>query len=333
MIVEKKYKRNENGEISKREIVEIICDKCGKTWESKYSSRKNKILECDLCKNCRNKRAWSKTANTKKGHNKIDVVCKNCLKAYKKTPSSIISKNIFCSHKCKNDYALTKRYGHLEKSFEQSKNEVAYLSGLILGDGHLNKRQKRTTNINISFDYTEKWRFLITEAKTILNNLQIKWTEDKNVRRNCKTINFILPDSILEKYMFLYFGDKFTAQPIPVKCITENINFASGLINADGQFVYFKNKNWSSSYRFSNTVKSIVQSLSLCLSYNKINHSVNEHKGRFDKRTGKTNKNYFVIYIGKEGTKLLEKISSFKLKGFVLSEKITMPTGKGDNYV
>ena len=55
MIIEKNYKRNINGKIIRREIVEVKCDQCGKQWNAIYYTRINKVLDADLCKSCRAK--------------------------------------------------------------------------------------------------------------------------------------------------------------------------------------------------------------------------------------------------------------------------------------
>ena len=312
------YKRNSNGEISKRTIVKIKCDRCGRQWESKYEYRKKKRLNSDLCRNCRNKLAWSKSLHKKESRKKIDLVCENCNKIYKKNPSSVIgNKHNFCSHKCRADKAIKEKYGHLLKTFEENPNEVSYLIGLILGDGYLRKRYWRTTGITIAFDNSLKWAELQDLAKAILSKLQINYNEGK-VRKNCKILTFILPDHILEKYDILYSGNKFDNQPSPALVIKKNVNYAAGLLNSDGQFVYFPNGNWSSSYRFCNTVRSIVDSFSQCLKYNNIVHSLSSYDGRVDRRTGNKNKAQFIIYIGKDNVRKLHDICNFKLKGDIL---------------
>lgn len=316
MLLEKNYKRNKNGEIVKREIVEIKCDRCGREWESKYGCRKNKILDIDLCVNCRSKLSWSKTDNTKKNHSKKRLICDNCGKEYERIPSRIYqSIHNFCSHGCHFDFDKKKRYGEIENTFDQKLNEVAYLVGLILGDGHIKKRQKRTSNIILAFDYSEVWRPLIEMAKNVLSELKIIFSDNQIPINNCKIIDFNLPDHILEKCGILYSGDKFYANPFPKDEIIANINYAAGLLNSDGQFVSSKNEKWGSSYRFSNTVKSITCSLSKCLSYNDIEHTVSEYKGRFDKRTGKTNRKCYIVYVGVKGVKALKDKCSLKLKG------------------
>jgi hypothetical protein len=316
MLIEKSgYRRNGRGEIIKREIVEIKCDKCGKEWETIYDSRKKKILALDLCINCRAKRAWSKTSKTI-NHKKVEISCDNCNKMFKRKPSKITGlKHHFCSRDCKAEYFISQRYGQLEKNFTKNQNEVSYLFGLILGDGHLKKCGKeRTTNIFISFDSSSKWMELLEIAKKVLDKIKINWHIKKVKYSNCIVISFILPDYILEKYISLYSGNKFEAQPLPKSYIMQNINYAAGLLNSDG-YVYFNRKKNIIGYGFSNTVASIENSLHKCLSFNGVGYTKSTRFGRLDKRTGNTNKNEMRTYIGETGKDKLHKLCSFMLKG------------------
>lgn len=320
MLIEKGYRRNKNGEIVKRETVEIKCDKCGREWKSLYGYRKRKLLDIDLCVYCRNKLAWSKTENTKENHLKVTLTCDNCKKEYEKIPSRLCKNiNNFCSQKCRFDFDIKERYGHLEKSFDENSNEVAYLIGLIMGDGNINKRQKRTSTISIVFDFAERWNEMVVLSKSLLDKLQIKWWEAERPVMNCSCISFVLPDFILKKYGIFYSGNKFYAQPYPIISIIHNINYAAGLINSDGDFRVSKN---SFSYGFTNTVKSITSSLSECLSFHNIKHSNYERDGKIDKRTKNRNKNQFNIYIGgKENFRILHALCRFPLKGEIIRKQ------------
>lgn len=316
MLIEKQeYRRNRGGEIIKRESVEIKCDKCGKEWKTIYDSRKKKILQFDLCINCRAKLAWSKTPKNV-SHKKIEILCDNCGKAFKRKPSKVAGfKHHFCSRNCRAEHSVNLRYGHLEKTFQDNQNEVSYLLGLIFGDGHLKKIGKeRTTNIFISFDSSSKWTKLLDVAKKVLKKLKVNWHIRKVKRSNCIVISFILPDYILEEYMILYSGNKFDAQPFPNDSIMHNINYAAGLLNSDG-YVYFNRNKKLIGYGFSNTIKSIENSLHKCLSFNGIYYTKSTRIGRFDKRTGGTNKNELQTYIGESDKNKLHTLCSFRLKG------------------
>jgi len=71
------------------------------------------------------------------------------------------------------------------------------------------------------------------------------------------------------------------------------------------------------SYCFTNTVKSITESLSLCLRYNKIKHRMYFVEGKTDKRNGNLNKGQYNIYLlgGKKIVAELHSLVSFELKG------------------
>jgi len=320
MIIQKEYEKNSRGGILEREIVEVKCDLCGKTWETRYRSRKRKTLPMDLCTRCRCDKNFSGIENRKKQHQKINLICAHCGKDYRKTPSSICGDARFCSRDCHHEYDINNRYGHLAKVFDENADCVSYLVGTILGDGHIMKKeQKRTSTIIVAFDCSKKWLELIKIFKKTLKVLGIKWRESK-VRKNCKTINFVLPDHMLKKYGILYCGNKFDANPYPDDGIVKNVNYAAGLLNSDGQFVCHKNKNYSSSYRFCNTVKTITNSLSICLESNGIKHSKTYVDGRLDKRTGKISRPQFNLYIGKENVDKLHNLSCFQIKGELLNE-------------
>lgn len=315
MLIEKEYEKNSRGIILEREIVEIKCDICGRTWEVSYSSRKRKTLSKDLCRSCRCNQNLSGIENRKKQHQKISFICAHCGTKYERIPSLVCGNAHFCSRDCHHEFDINQRYGHLEKVFIKRPHHVSYLIGVILGDGHITKKeQKRTSTVIVAFDCSQKWVKLLEFFKNTLRILQIKWTESK-IRKNCKTINFVLPDYILKKFGILYCGDKFAAQPCPNNIVINNIHYAVGLLNSDGQFVFYANKNYSSSYRFCNTVESITNSLSKCLHFNKIEHSKTYVKGRFSKRTGKVNRPQFNLYIGKNNVDRLHELCLFPIKG------------------
>jgi len=320
MIVEKEYKRNKfTGEIIKRETVEVICDKCGKRWETFYSNRKRKILEEDLCSVCRGKLAILKRAISlndlrwrKPNRKKTEITCKNCGIKKARIPSLINQGDHFCCLGCREEYWFKTKYGHLELSFKNNPNEVAYLIGMIMGDGHIRKCGKKTMRVGIAFDYTGKWTSLMDLMKAVLDKLQINWFEQGKSHNHCKMVGFILPNALLEKYGICYYGDKFKIQPFPSEDIVKNINYVAGLLNSDG----CAHKNaYGISYRFNNTVDSIIESFTKCLSLNKIDYSLAKHKGRFDKRTNNIGKDFHIVYINEEkNTKMLREKCNFKIK-------------------
>jgi len=103
---------------------------------------------------------------------------------------------------------------------------------------------------------------------------------------------------LLKSYNMLWSGDKFKAQPIPKSIITNNINFASGLIDSDGN-LYTTHEGFES-IRFSNTCKSIVKSISQTLNKNNIFFSSYYYVLKPDKRTGKIPKPTYYIVIGRK---------------------------------
>ena len=240
MLIEKdSYKKNKkSGEIIKRQIVLVKCDDCGKKWESLYDYRKRKKLKKDLCKSCRSKfnlrsqaslskRRWSKVDS------KINVLCYFCKKNIKKYPSQINKKgNNFCDVKCRDNFVL-KKYDILYDVFDKNPDEVAYLFGLILGDGHLRKMdQKNTTRIDIAFNSKET--DMIELAKNIMSKLKLNFYSQIQKNCNCLHLGFVLPDNLLKKYNMLWEGSKFNANPYPIDEIINNINILVGLVNSDG---------------------------------------------------------------------------------------------------
>lgn len=321
MLVEKDYKRNRiTGEIVKREIVEVICDKCGRKWETLYDYRKRKTLKNDLCGSCRAKLSATKTlvllSDYRWGrvkHSQIEITCKNC--NTKKLINSSLYKegNSFCCINCRDEYWRKTKYGHLSESFRNNPNETAYLIGLILGDGHLKKIGKKTTRASIAFDFSGKWSKLLDIAKEILNKLKIEWHEEPKAHKSCKMVGFILPDEILKEYEILFSGNKFSAQPVPSKEIENNFNYAAGLLNSDG---HFNTRDKGCNYTFVNTVKTIRDSLSRCFDRHNIKYRAYEINGTIDKRTNNLNKKQYHLYIGgREMVEAMHKLSSFAMKG------------------
>lgn len=306
MLIDKPYRRNKSGQILKRETVEIRCDKCGIQWESLYGFRKNKTLKEDLCKSCRSKTAWTKPASD---HSSREIACSCCSKLFLKIPSLINNSVNYCSIDCRDKHNVELRYSHLHSSFRNNPDEVAYLIGLILGDGHCKKSAKRTTRICIAFDVSGQWNHFINLFKSVADKLGLMVFEEPKSHKHCQMIGFVLPDELLNEYGALYSGNKFTAQPKPSEKIIANINYAAGLLNSDGCFS-------NDTYAFHNTVKSIADSFSMCLSLNGIHHTRFEYDGRFDKRTNRTGlRRYQVNIATQQGIERLHQILKFETKG------------------
>tara|TARA_Y100000310_G_C20620546_1_gene783041 strand:- start:565 stop:1536 length:972 start_codon:yes stop_codon:yes gene_type:complete len=323
MLIEKKYKRNKKtGQIVKREKVELICDRCGSKWVTLYQHRKNKVLEGDFCRKCRCKKNIRKQVSLadrrwKKGCSiSILLNCQNCDQVIKRTPSHI-NTNIFCSMQCRDKYLVKIRYGAYENLFNENFNETCYLFGLILGDGHLKKSGRLTTRVSIACDYTGKWDTINSVAKQVLNKLQVSWHEEPKKHGSCAMIGFILPNCLLAKYGLLFHGNKYNAEPCPKEIIVNNINFASGLLNSDGCFSKHTGRK-SFYYNFSNIVKSIFCSFKQCLQFNGIECRSYFYKGKFDKRTKKINKSYYVAHVSGENIKILHDKSQFAMKGSLI---------------
>ncbi len=318
MLVKKdSYKRNKKtGNIIKRQIVLVRCDDCGVEWETLYGHVKYRKLKKNLCKSCRSKfNLKSQTSLSErrwhKQDNKIDILCSFCKKNIKKYPSLVNKGNNFCDMGCRDRYTL-KKYDILYMTFDENVDEVSYLFGLILGDGHLRKMdQKDTTRIDIAFNSKEI--DMIRLAQKVMNKLEINFYEQYDKSCNCLHMGFVLPDNLLKRYNMLWKGSKFNANPYPVKKIINNINIVIGLINSDGYCR--KRKEKIKSIRFTNTVKSIFNVFVECLDFYNISYKKSEVEGRIDKRTNNRSKNSFGVGIGVKG---VEEIFSFKkyiLKG------------------
>lgn len=231
-------------------------------------------------------------------YGKKKVKCLGCHKGFLKMPSKM-RKNNFCSLKCRDDYNIGIRYGHLYQIFNKNLNAISYLFGLILGDGNLRKTGKITTRVSIGFDI--KYNNLIKIFEKIAKKLKINYFIEPKVHNNCQAIGFVLTNKLLKKYGMLYNGSKYNNQPKPIDKIINNINFIAGLINSDGYCGFSRTKtNKFKKIRFSNTVYSIVESLKKSLEKNKIDYRCYYKDGKFDKRTGNTNKNFWIIDINKK---------------------------------
>jgi len=305
MIIDKpEYRKNSKGDISRRQIVTVKCDICGKEWDTAYEHRQRKTLKDDRCSTCR--RPPKGNACYFKRHKPVDIICSHCGKVFFKAKSQVRS-SIYCSRACYIQADL-KRFEHLPKTFQEHPNELAYLCGLILGDGYLRSRGKHTTQIIVAFD--EKYPELIKLACDILEKLQIIHSLQPQVKAHCQVINFSLPSALLQRYGMLWNGDKYREQPKPIDDIVNNINLAAGLINSDGHVVLIRNKY--ENIGFTNTVKSIVQSLKQCLNYNDIQFSSYHYNLSPDKRTGKIYHSSYQIRIGrKEEIAKLRRITKY----------------------
>ena len=201
------YKRNKLGEITKRQRVDIKCDRCDGVWTTTYAYRKRKTRAEDLCRSCcssenlktqtpLNSRRWGSRNET------VEVLCSCCGNAVYKFPSAAAGVH-YCNIECR-DNARRKKYEHLEESFRGHPDEVAYLFGLILGDGNQRKVASQTTRIMIAFDAHDTHAYLLNEAKRIMNNLKIAYYIEPTVKQNCLHLGFTLPDTLLAKYEMLF---------------------------------------------------------------------------------------------------------------------------------
>ena len=318
MLIEKdNYRRNKKtGEIIKRQVVSVRCDDCGKEWDSLFSNRKRKKLNEDLCKSCRSKynlknqdslskRRWSGCVD------KISLNCSFCGKKIMKYPSLINDINNFCDMECRDGYVL-KKYDILYDTFNKNPDEVAYLFGLILGDGNLRKlNQKNTTRIDIAFNKKEK--DMIKLAKDIMSKLNIDFYSQIENKSNCVHLGFVLPDKLLKKYGMFWIGDKFDAAPSPEDVVVENINMAIGLINSDGHCR--KRCGEIKCIVFNNTVESIFKSFVNCLDFNNVSYNRYLSSGRIDYRTGNKSRDSFCARINLESVNKIFKLKKYDLKG------------------
>jgi len=311
MIIDSEYyHRNEKtGDIIKRQKVLVKCDECGKEWETLYQNIKRRKIEKNLCSSCRNKGPKVTKDPNGRNYRKNKISCLWCKNVFY-SPSS--SKRKYCSVKCYEKHSIYKKYNHLFKYFKDNINEVAYLFGLILGDGHLRKNTKETIRIFIAFHIKDKK--IISVSKKIFKKLKIKFFVEPKYHRNCQSIGFVLPNKLLKNYGMLFWGNKHKAQPKIKANIYKNINFAAGLLNSDGY--YQKNKNGNEVLGVNNTVESIIDSYKKCLYFNKVGYRYCVCKKKIDKRTGKIYKDSLIVTIGKKNNILkFRNLVSFYIKG------------------
>tara|TARA_Y100000310_G_scaffold336092_1_gene419757 strand:- start:10510 stop:11490 length:981 start_codon:yes stop_codon:yes gene_type:complete len=322
MLIEKKnYKRNvKTGDIIKRQKVSVICDRCGSKWETLYDYRKRKKYKEDLCKKCRSKRNLQKQEplykrrwDKRRGKKKI-VKCNFCTKIIERFPCQIKNYN-FCNCSCRDRYNMQKKYGHLDKNFKLNLNEVSYLAGLLLGDGHARKAGNHTTRFTIAFDAVGHWDWIVKQSVVVFDILGLCWNEEAaSSSSTCKRIGFTIPNALLKTYGLLWSGDKYVAQPKPKSFVIKNINFVAGLINSDGYYQLVRGKH--PCYTFSNIAKSITDSAKICLDFNIIDYKVYHTDNKINKRTGGLNRAFIKLSIHKrECVKRLEDKCFYKVKG------------------
>jgi len=280
-----------------RDRIVITCDNvtCDKTWTTTWGVYKNKKLDLDYCRGCKNRLGIS---GVKGGHSpdvreawanggikkvrSIDQSCDWCQKIFKRNINQI-KERVFCSTTCRHLSDAHNRYGHLDSIFSKKPDEVAYLVGLILGDGHVKKTSKEAVNISISFDLNHL--DLIKIAEEIFSDLHLNCSTYS--RNNFVIISFHLP-ILLSNKISLGSGNKINWLININDSIVSNIHFAVGLINSDG----YRIKRYKYSGRriqFTNTVKWIIDYYTECLRKNNIQYSLNKtlqkHKNwrdRFD---------------------------------------------------
>lgn len=309
MIIEKSnYRLNPKTKtIIRRQIVKVQCDQCQTIWKTAYGNVQRKRFKKDLCASCRSKERWKQKPRKGKILNIKCAFCKKDMRISK----YLLMKNSCCSRSCSLNYAYHKKYHHLDESLKNNPNEVAYLIGLVMGDGHLKKNAKKTTRISIACD--AKKPNLINLATSIMDKLQIKWFQEPLIRKNCVYLGFTMPDKILDSFGIMYSGNKYKNQPYPNKNIINNINYVAGLINSDGHSSL--QSNGKPNIVIVNTVKSIIKSALKCLYKNKIHYTHYEYKAKKDKRTNKIHKNPLYIVISREyDVNKLKSLVSFKIK-------------------
>ncbi len=316
MIIEKDYYRIniKTGNIIKRQRVWVKCDGCGAEWETLYEYIKYKKLKNDLCPSCR---AKNNAGGGKKYRKRKQLCCDYCGKNFKRSINLVKSKN-YCSRLCVSNSYLKNRYGHLEEIFDKNPDEVAYLFGVILGDGNFKKtEQKNTTRITIAFDV--KWQNLLNIFLEVLEKLKIKYFVEPKTYKNCQLMGFVFPDQLLKKYSLDYIGSKYKAQPEINKNISSNINFVAGMINSDGcctrSFNNNKNKKKYERIVISGITESIINSCCYCLNVNSIDHKLYHRQGRVDKRNGNLNKDSHIVAMCKiKSINRLRDKTAFKIK-------------------
>jgi hypothetical protein len=260
-----------------------------------------------LCPSCRAKERWK---TRKPNQAPIKKKCAHCSKVFSAKPYAC-NENTCCSRKCASIHANEEKYGHLMKRFDKYEDHVAYLIGLILGDGHLKKCAQYTTRISIAFD--NKKPEMIELAKSVFDKLSIDHYQEDKIHKNCQMIGFTLPDSLLSKLGIKYSGDKFRNQPSPRASIKKNINYAAGLINSDGHVSL--TRTGKEKLVFTNTVKSVVDSFCQSLEQNDIEYKRYRYDGLVDKRTGRKNKDMMTVYIEKQASVAkFRKICYFSMK-------------------
>jgi len=299
------------GEIVKRQRVKVSCDECGKIKEVLYGDyKRRKYKKYDFCRSCSNVLGVTGCKGKKSGQKtKIKVKCSQCNKSIMRYQSDINKcKNLFCSQKCSFDYQYSKNYNFLLQNKSMLENEIAYLLGVILGDGTITYGSKVAKRIYIFCDSIDLQS--INNLKDIMGKIRVKYTVTKN-RESCTVVAFNLPNCFLDHCGINFIGDKFKANPVPNSRYIKNINMATGLFNSDGCLLYRQNKYYVLS--FTNTVKTIADSLCSSLDANGIYYR-ESHRNK-----GRGLKDSYDIYI--ERKKDISKIFDMSSVPFKLAKK------------
>lgn len=319
--IEKYILNPRTGEPLSRELVTIICDKCEKSWQAKYkhykSFKKESHRDLDLCIGCRNALGINGVKGIKKrlkGTSWINLICTNCKKDFKRSVIGNPRKRVFCSNECSSKYRLEEKFGFLLKNIDYLQDELAYLTGSILGDGTITTENKNYFTRRICIYCDAKKLNLISQLKEILCKLHIPFYDSKN-RESCVVVGFSLPVEILKILGINYIGDKFKNQPTATENIVNNINFAVGLLNSDG-YLNFRQKSKCKVVSFNNTVESIIRSFVQCMTKNGIFVAVR----KADKSQLGWKDSYTVWIERQQEISRLENMIKFKLKDYCLTK-------------
>ncbi len=302
-----------------RDRVCIRCDNCASQWTTTWAVYQKKILNSDYCRSCKNKLGISgvkgghsqkvKSAWKKHGIQKVmikTIKCDNCQIEFQRCRSQINTTKNFCSTNCRCLYNFDRLYNHLFRTFKSNQNDVAYLTGLMLGDGGFRASGSRTTYITISFDI--KQRYLIDIAETALNNLKIHFSTIDRQKTNVAEIKFHLPRKILASLGIDIHGSKNRCQPFPFSEVIKNINFIGGLINSDGY--HAKRQNNHHYIQLTNTTESIIKAFCQSLDHWSMKHRISTyHSGNANEKT-----RYDVFVSGSKQINLLCSALKYPLK-------------------
>lgn len=325
MILDRAYDRNsKTGEIKASETLAIRCDRCPAEWSAlcKHYRRNKKISQesLDLCVACRNRAGMNglkgrgvrpelleaKKRGVRSPSIKI-VSCDFCGASFPRHENQI-GAAVFCGNRCRAEHGTLIRFNGFLEIYQRRDDEIAYLVGMILGDGSIMHRVPTSSTARIQVSCDAAKTEVISQLEETLRGLSIPYGNSPN-RESCRVISFSLPSSALPDLGLDFMGEKYLAQPTPAERYATNPNLIVGLINSDG-YVADRLERGARIVRFASTVSSIFESAKNCLREN----GVTFYEGWYEPRHEGWKKNWWLSIERPEDVEKLYSLVSLEIQ-------------------